>query len=70
MCHAGNRWFGPGFPEVIYQCSLAMELKKAGLHFQQEVEKKIIYDDQVIGQRRPDLVVAEKVLVEMKAIQD
>lgn len=65
-----HRYFGLGFPEIIYKRSLAIELKKAGLSFQQESERDIVYNGQVIGKRRLDLVIENKVLVELKAIHE
>jgi len=45
--HPGN-----GFQEVIYQRALAIEMGKAGLSFQRELEMPIFYDGQEIGGRR------------------
>lgn len=39
-----HRYFGPGFPEVVYQRALGIELMKAGISFKEEVEKEIIYE--------------------------
>ena len=59
---------GCGFQEVIYQRSLAIELEKAGLVFGREVEIPIYYDGNQVGERRVDFLVADKVLVELKAV--
>jgi GxxExxY protein len=58
---------GNGFQEVIYQRCLAIELNKMGIPFQRELEMPIFYDSQEVGTRRADFVVANKVLVELKA---
>ena len=60
---------GNGFQEVIYQRALAYELSKAGLEFDREIEQDIFYKElkDPIGTRRADFVVANKVLVELKA---
>ena len=58
---------GPGFPEVIYQRSLAIELDRAGLSFQREKEQVVYYDNVKVGVRRADFVVENKVIVELKA---
>lgn len=65
-----HKYFGNGFQEVIYQRALAFELGKAGLEFAREIEQDIFYKDfkEPIGTRRADFVVAENVLVELKAI--
>jgi GxxExxY protein len=62
-----HRHFGPGFPEIVYQRALMIELKNAGLPFKQEVEKEIIYEGKLIYKRRLDLIVENVVLLELKA---
>ncbi len=59
---------GNGFQEVIYQRCLAIELERAGLGFVREEEIPIYYEGIEVGTRRADFVVADKVLVELKAI--
>ena len=65
-----HKFLGNGFQEVIYQRALAIEMRKAGLEFVREIEQNIYYKDfpKPIGTRRADFVVAQKVLVELKAI--
>lgn len=58
---------GPGFQEVIYQRCLAIELRSAGISFERELEQEIHYDEEVVGTRRADFVVSEKLVVEIKA---
>jgi len=65
-----HRHFGLGFPEIVYKRALIIELKKIGLRFKQEIERDIIYDDQLIYKRRLDLIVEDVVLVELKAITE
>jgi len=59
---------GNGFQEVIYQRCLAIELTKAGLNFGREVEQEIFYEGELVGTRRTDFVVENKIIVELKAI--
>ena len=59
---------GNGFQEVIYQRCLAIELERAGLHFDREKEHDIYYDGIQVGTRRADFVVEDKVIVELKAL--
>ncbi len=65
-----HKFLGNGFQEVIYQRALAVEMRKAGLEFNREIEQDIYYKDfpKPIGRRRADFVVARNVLVELKAI--
>ena len=59
---------GNGFQEVIYQRCLAIELDKIGLEFLREEEMPIYYENILVGTRRVDFIVAEKVLLELKAL--
>ena len=60
---------GIGFQEVIYQRCLAIEMERAGLDFGREVEQSIYYEGMVVGSRRADFVVANQVVVELKALK-
>jgi len=62
-----HRYFGPGFPEIVYQRALIIELERAGLKFRQEVERDIIYETKRIYKRRLDIIVENVVLLELKA---
>lgn len=59
---------GNGFQEVIYQRCLEIEFNKAELQFGREIEQEIYYDDQIVGTRRADFVVENRVIVEIKAV--
>ena len=65
-----HRYFGLGFPEIVYKRALMMELTRLGLKFKQEVERNIIYEDKLIYKRRLDLIVEDVILVELKAIKE
>ncbi len=67
-----HSFFGLGFPEIIYQRALALELDKAGIKFQQEIEVPIFYKDypDAIGKRRVDFLIEGIVLVEIKAVSE
>lgn len=59
---------GCGFQEVIYQRALELEFRAMNLPYAREFEMPVYYMDQVIGMRRVDFLVAEKISVELKAI--
>jgi len=59
---------GAGFQEVIYQRCLAIELKKADLSFVREQDQPVYYEGTEVGTRRADFVVADRVIVELKAL--
>src|SRR5688572_26480276 len=57
-----------GFQELIYHRALEIEFKKAGIAFESEVTIRVLYDGQFVGNRRVDFLVADKVVVEIKAV--
>jgi GxxExxY protein len=65
-----HRYFGLGFPEIVYKRALMIELGKNGLAFKQEFEKDIIYEGKLIYKRRLDLIVENIVLLELKALKE
>jgi len=65
-----HRTLGNGFQEVIYQLSLAVEMEKAELIFGREIEMPLFYKGVDVGSRRVDFLVADAVLVELKALHE
>ncbi len=63
-----HSFLGNGFPEVIYQRSLVIELEKSGIRFKRELEQNIYYDNVKVGKRIVDFLIEDKVLVELKAL--
>jgi GxxExxY protein len=60
---------GNGFPEVIYQRALEIEMNSAEIPFQREFVMPVHYRDVWIGSRRVDFLVYEKISVELKAVK-
>lgn len=60
---------GPGFLESIYRRALLLELVKRGLSVSTEVEIDIFYDGTRVGQHRLDLLVEDKVIIELKTVE-
>ena len=58
---------GPGFLERVYHNALLIELKKLGLKADSEKRFPVPYDNEEVGEYYPDIVVEEKVVVELKA---
>ena len=59
---------GSGFQEVIYQRAMAIEMTKQKLAFEREMEMEIFYEEHLIGNRRVDFFVEDKIMVELKAV--
>jgi GxxExxY protein len=66
-CIRVHKALGPGFLEKIYEEALSIELAKAGLIFERQKLVVVIYDGKPVGDHRLDLVVASRVVVELKA---
>lgn len=61
---------GPGLLESVYEVTLAHELRKAGLRVERQVPIPIRYDDLTFDEGfRADLLVEDKVIVELKSIE-
>ena len=63
-----HKFLGNGFQEKIYQRSLAIELRYAGINFKREKEMDIMYRGRHVGTRRVDFFVENKIMVEIKAV--
>ena len=64
---AVHRKLGFGFLEQIYASALELELTARGHRVGREVEVIIRYDGVPIGRQRLDMVVDDKVIVEIKS---
>ena len=61
---------GPGLLESVYEVCLAYELEKQGHEIRRQVSLPMEYDGKRIDAGfRPDILVADKVLVEVKAVE-
>lgn len=61
---------GPGLLESVYVVILAHELRKAGLLVERQVPIPIIYEGLKFDEGfRADLLVADKVIVELKSVE-
>ena len=60
---------GYGFLEKVYQQALIIELRKLGLEVIPEAPIKVYYNVHVVGEYFADLLVAEAVIVEIKAVR-
>ena len=60
---------GPGFLESIYRNALTLELRASGMAAETEAEVKIMYEGQLVGRHRLDILVENKVVVELKTVE-
>ena len=58
---------GFGFLEKVYENSMMIELKKLGLKCSKQMPIKVYYDDKTVGDYYADIVVENRVIIELKA---
>ncbi|MDD4736015.1 MAG: GxxExxY protein [Kiritimatiellae bacterium] len=66
-----HKYWGPGLVESIYEKSLAHELTLRGVQVQKQVPLDLKYKDLVLDDDfRIDLIVDDKVIVELKVVKE
>jgi GxxExxY protein len=60
---------GYGFLEKVYENALAIELRCQGLSVVQRAPIKVRYNGQLVGECYADLLVQDKVIVELKTVE-
>ena len=64
-----HRHLGPGLLESVYESALCIELATAGLSLKRQVGIPLHYKGILISEHRPDLIVDEHVIVEVKSVE-
>lgn len=59
--------FGGAFKESVVQKALVLELKKQQLNIEQQKKIKIYYDGQFVGMYVPDIIIENKIVIELKS---
>ena len=66
-----HKTLGPGLLESVYEVCLAHEIRKQGLEVRRQEPVPIVYDNLRFDEGfRFDLLVADRVLCEVKAVQE
>lgn len=65
-----HRALGPGFGEAVYHVALARELRLREIPFESEKPFKVHYEGALCGMYKPDMVVCESIIVELKAVSE
>ncbi len=58
----------PGYVESVYHNALIIELQQQGLEVSTEVPLQVVYKGNVVGDFRADMIVENKVIIELKAV--
>jgi GxxExxY protein len=64
-----HRVLGPGLPEVAYERAFSIELMAAKLVYGRQIGIPVFYKGELIAEYRPDFVVADQIVVELKAVE-
>jgi GxxExxY protein len=64
-----NRLLGSGFLEKVYENALLHELRIRGLKAENQVPLSVQYKDIVAGEYFADIVVEDRIIIEIKAVE-
>ena len=64
-----NKVLGPGFLEKVYENALLIELKTRGIKAESQVPIKVSYKENIVGEYLADILVENKVIVELKTVE-
>ena len=59
---------GYGFVEAIYEKALIIELENIGLNVESQKDLEVFYKGTSIGNYRADIIVDDKIIIELKAV--
>jgi GxxExxY protein len=62
-----HRELGPGYLESVYEAALCHELRLRKIPFERQYTFKLIYKGESVGEGRIDVLVADRLIVELKA---
>jgi len=65
-----HRILGPGFLEAIYEQALCVELRLRGIPLERQKPTKVEYKGEYVGEVRLDLLVDDRLVVELKAVRE
>ena len=64
-----HRELGPGLLEAAYESALCIEFGLEGLRVERQLTVPALYKGHLIGEYRPDLIVDEEVVIEIKSVE-
>jgi GxxExxY protein len=64
-----NKELGSGFLEKVYENALSLELHARGIKAESQVPIKVKYKDQPVGDYCADIVVDDRIILELKAVE-
>ncbi len=64
-----RRQLGPGYLESVYKNAMIVELRKRNISYEVERPIRVLYDNVVVGEFKADIIVENRLILELKAIQ-
>jgi GxxExxY protein len=68
-CFEVSNELGAGFLESVYEKALLVALRQQGIEARAQVPMNVVFRDQVVGEFFADIVVEDKVVLELKAVK-
>ncbi|MBC2716532.1 MAG: GxxExxY protein [Desulfobacteraceae bacterium] len=65
-----SRTLGAGFLEKVYEKALLIELRERGLKAESQAPIKISYKGQAVGEYFADILVCNKIIIELKCVEN
>lgn len=69
-CFEVSKELGIGFLESVYEKALIIALQQKGLKVESQVPLKVLFRGAVVGEFYADVLVENKILIELKAINN
>ncbi len=67
-CYRVHSELGPGFNEKVYHAALKLAFEEEGLKYETQKRFEVYYRSKKVGNFIVDLVVEDKIVVEIKAV--
>jgi len=65
-----HKKLGPGFVERIYEEALTLLLRRNNIQCARQKEIRINFDNRLIGVQKVDLIIENKVIIELKSVSE
>lgn len=65
-----SNMLGIGFVEKVYENAFAHRMRKDGLKVVQQYPIKVMYDGVIVGEFLADMLVEDRILIELKAVSE
>lgn len=69
-CIEVHKALGPGFIESVYHRAMEVELAHQGIPFETQQKIELYYRGRRVGRHRLDLVIADRLVMELKSVEE